>query len=951
MEVVNMSDSSSEGPHLRQINVPLENQQSPQEFHKTPSQAHSTVSSNNVVGNQQNEQENNQGSNLSESSIEQGTSFQQVNQASSLNEEKENLLMHAFIKIPQLTQQDAEFLSQKFNLPIREIISRYTLWKDYEARAKQLTSLQSLSSVYNPQSSSTFPQHFNSQQVFIKKEPQRASTVFNEIPHQQSNSQAIQFNSNQASSFSNSLPNQQVHFQQPPPSHFYSSQTQQMHDSPDPNPTQELPKSQESQTFVFSITGSKIKKETQSPFEKKLATILNDEGGLAKPEHVPKLEALMLKEKQLSDESMLLTEVIFATDDPISLHRLVEKDVPKILNDWLQEAKSEGKLSHVKLLLKTLNKLPITVKHLRSSGLGKTVNKLKKIGNPEITARAQHLVNKWKALLQTATTQMEKKRQREEEQKKLKKTAPPAKKVLSSSDDFESELSGTSSAPSKSKSSSLMPDYLQKKRNKSQLVETESDVRKKISKQTHASKPISSDDIRKAKLKAQHQQTVEHAEKKIHEQKPKTTQPDTMESIAPEQPTTPEQSIEPKSISESVAEKQKEVEPKATVEPEKAPQKPGKEEQTEANYETLPSQPQPQLQPPYSLIPDSLQQKKKKKSVSWASQLVSVKEFTRTEEERILQHGLKPFSQARLTELQKDGAFRSAKKEMDEEEFNARQENMVAQVEWHKPQLLENIIEPIEKGSKSKQVAIQQDRESKELQAIYMNMNQIPESPAEPPHEEDYDDSLTPIIPFEEVHKQQTFQDTKGQTSGLESLNSNVTPQILSILKNPQLLQNLNNLRFEKQPPVPPNMGTPGGSSGYNQLNQFNPMNVNIPNDFNMPGSSMFSNLSQTMNPYPNQNNTSNFLYQQLSSQSKFPVQSMTQGNVNSVDVNTMNLPQNRNLQPQYDHYKETVSHERYPPRSAGSYPIPDKRKRKACMFYRSRRGCKNGALCPFSHI
>jgi hypothetical protein len=56
------------------------------------------------------------------------------------------------------------------------------------------------------------------------------------------------------------------------------------------------------------------------------------------------------------------------------------------------------------------------------------------------------------------------------------------------------------------------------------------------------------------------------------------------------------------------------------------------------------------------------------------------------------------------------------------------------------------------RGQESKQSSIQAERESRELAPAYFAFSQsIPDNPEEAPTELMYDDSMTPLIPFDEI--------------------------------------------------------------------------------------------------------------------------------------------------------------------------------------------------------
>ncbi|KAG8370664.1 hypothetical protein BUALT_Bualt13G0006800 [Buddleja alternifolia] len=108
-------------------------------------------------------------------------------------------------------------------------------------------------------------------------------------------------------------------------------------------------------------------------------------------------------------------------------------------------------------------------------------------------------------------------------------------------------------------------------------------------------------------------------------------------------------------------------------------------------------------------------------------------------------------------------------------------------------------------GSSSKEVEVQKNRIKRERQAIYREIQQIPSNPSEPwDREMDYDDTLTPEIPIEQLPDLEPFETssisaknenlaTNESTSSGNNNNNNSMPEpdlelLAELLKNPELV-------------------------------------------------------------------------------------------------------------------------------------------------------------------
>lgn len=89
----------------------------------------------------------------------------------------------------------------------------------------------------------------------------------------------------------------------------------------------------------------------------------------------------------------------------------------------------------------------------------------------------------------------------------------------------------------------------------------------------------------------------------------------------------------------------------------------------------------------------------------------------------------------------------------EEEEIEKKKQDFEPTIEWYSPPLIKIAPEfTLKKGTESKYAIYETQRENQILAVQYFD-NKIPESPEEPPKENDYDDSTIKIIPFEVILK------------------------------------------------------------------------------------------------------------------------------------------------------------------------------------------------------
>lgn len=123
--------------------------------------------------------------------------------------------------------------------------------------------------------------------------------------------------------------------------------------------------------------------------------------------------------------------------------RIVDGGSLTVLNTWLTEAKDSNNTKQLRLILKTLLHLPVSVPTLQSSSIGKVVNKLKTYSDANVVSFAKQCVKLWKDLLSSVAEKvteetLQKKRPLEDAESKQaakkEKTATGAAKPVTTKD-------------------------------------------------------------------------------------------------------------------------------------------------------------------------------------------------------------------------------------------------------------------------------------------------------------------------------------------------------------------------------------------------------------------------------------------------------------------------------------------------------------------------------------
>jgi len=132
--------------------------------------------------------------------------------------------------------------------------------------------------------------------------------------------------------------------------------------------------------------------------ESALVKLLDDEGRISATEHMGALHALMQQQTQEDDRKVLLL-VLLNTKHMPCLARFVKSGGLSTLNAWLNAAREAQSTCSIVAILKILPKLPVTMSALKSCGIGKSVNKLRKHESDDVQSAAVSVVNGWKSLV------------------------------------------------------------------------------------------------------------------------------------------------------------------------------------------------------------------------------------------------------------------------------------------------------------------------------------------------------------------------------------------------------------------------------------------------------------------------------------------------------------------------------------------------------------------------
>jgi len=173
-------------------------------------------------------------------------------------------------------------------------------------------------------------------------------------------------------------------------------------------------------------------------------------------------------------QTIILTELMSTTDSEL-LARFSHSNALEQVRKWLQDTMEDPVQPQLTLaLLLLLGHLPMTVKSLQDSGVGKTVNKLRRSSDAAVQAGAADLRKKWMAIASAETPPpvvADPPAKRPNEQKPVSTAAPPVKKAKASHPvetshvaTEDSALDSALSAESTRRKASIKPDHLRPRR-------------------------------------------------------------------------------------------------------------------------------------------------------------------------------------------------------------------------------------------------------------------------------------------------------------------------------------------------------------------------------------------------------------------------------------------------------------------------------------------------------
>ncbi|XP_029101784.1 serine/threonine-protein phosphatase 1 regulatory subunit 10-like isoform X1 [Scleropages formosus] len=134
---------------------------------------------------------------------------------------------------------------------------------------------------------------------------------------------------------------------------------------------------------------------------KGVESLLGKEGELRSPEGVTKVFSLMKTSQKMVSRCMYLN-ILLQTKSHDVLIRFIRVGGYKLLNGWLTYSKTTTNTPLLQLILLTLQKLPLTVDHLKQNNTAKLVKQLSKSGETEeLRKLATVLVDGWMAIIRS----------------------------------------------------------------------------------------------------------------------------------------------------------------------------------------------------------------------------------------------------------------------------------------------------------------------------------------------------------------------------------------------------------------------------------------------------------------------------------------------------------------------------------------------------------------------
>ncbi|XP_062384894.1 serine/threonine-protein phosphatase 1 regulatory subunit 10 isoform X2 [Sardina pilchardus] len=501
---------------------------------------------------------------------------------------------------------------------------------------------------------------------------------------------------------------------------------------------------------------------------KGVEALLGKDGELRSLEGVAKVFSLMKASHKMVSRCMYLN-ILLQTKSHDILNRFIRVGGYKLLNSWLTYSKTTTNTPLLQLILLTLQKLPLTVDHLKQNNTAKLVKQLSKGGETEeLRKLASVLVEGWMNIIRSQSvaaaaggSPADKKKKKEEGKR------PEVKNIEGKSEEEKKKEKPKAHAPSHAKIRSIglemdTPTPLPpKKPPAAPVLGDKYNIKPAVLKRPSGSpsdappvekkyKPLNTNSTKESRIKIIPAQPMEctgfldalnsapvpgiKIKKKSKTNKavsPTSTKPcpfDTKPSSALAKPSSPEA---PMSL--TPAEEPLELEQPGTPVPAEDPEamdtstdKPNALVEIRGDEENL------------------TKKGKKKKNVTWAEeeQLKEYFYFDLDETERVNVNKIKDFGEAAKRELMMDRqTFEMARR--------LSHDTMEERVPFTPPRPISLPTSLVNFGANSTEKLTQRDREMGILQEIFLSKESVPDSPHEP-DPEPYEPMPPRLIPLDE---------------------------------------------------------------------------------------------------------------------------------------------------------------------------------------------------------
>ncbi|XP_062866202.1 serine/threonine-protein phosphatase 1 regulatory subunit 10 isoform X2 [Trichomycterus rosablanca] len=616
---------------------------------------------------------------------------------------------------------------------------------------------------------------------------------------------------------------------------------------------------------------------------KGVESLLGKDGELRSLEGVAKVFSLMKASHKMVSRCMYLN-ILLQTKSHDILNRFIRVGGYKLLNSWLTYSKTTNNTPMLQLILLTLQKLPLTVDHLKQNNTAKLVKHLSKSGETEeLRKLALVLVDGWMAIIRSQSVSSgvspnDKKRKKEEvkvrpeakaaekgtdEEKKKEKPkahAPSHAKIRSTGLEIESPT------PVPAKKALPIPQLGDKYNIKPAVLKRPSSAASDAPPVEKKYKPLNitpntTKDIKVKLIPAQPMECPGFLDAlnsapvpgiKIKKKKPKVASPTSnkpclFESKPQAYSSTHAKPASPEApASQTPPHEPQDGEPPGTPVPAEDP------EPMDTDKPNALAEPREEE--------ESLTKKgKKKKSVRWAEeeQLKEYFYFDLDETERVNVNKIKDFGEAAKRELMMDRHTFEMSRQLSHDTMEER-------VPWAslRPLTLTGCL--VISGSNSTEKLTQRDREMGILQEIFLSKESVPDCPHEP-DPESYEPMPPRLIPLDEDSTTVDDSDMETETSSSGPASSaQEGSKLPPVLAN--LMGNLNSNRSpQNQGSTPPPANNPAvnvqellssimGAQGANQSAE----DLIKQPDFSDKIKQLLGSLQQNQNQNQNQNQQGN---------------------------------------------------------------------------------------------